>query len=93
MENKLPIFMYLVSGTDPENALMVNLAQVKMVDQITDSSLRLLLDPNIDVTVRGEKSVTEVLGLLGRHCITPDGTPLPEALAKARDNQKPEQRS
>jgi hypothetical protein len=79
--------MYLEAD---EGELLVNLEQVKIVDQITDSTARLMLLPNLTVTVNGHKAVSELVSLLGKYCVVPDGTPLLEALSKAEKSHKPE---
>jgi hypothetical protein len=86
MDRTLPTFMYLTSDG---SELLVNLDQIKIVDQITHSTVRLMFAPNMTVTVHGEKAVIELLGLLAKSCIITDGTPLPEALAKAIDSPPP----
>jgi len=67
-----------------EGELLLNLEQVRTVDRILNESVRLVFSETMTVTVRGEKTVNELLSLLANDCVVTDGTPLPAALAKHR---------
>jgi hypothetical protein len=76
-----PVFMLVATGADETNteSMLLNLDQVRLVDQITRDTARLVFSEEFTVTIHG-KAVGEMMALLASNSITPDGRPLIEAL-------------
>jgi hypothetical protein len=74
-----PLFFFAESSG---GAVLVNLYQIVLVSRIEDQQITLHLSNGDVVTVSGEQTVNDIIGLLEQFSIAPDGTPLREALAK-----------
>lgn len=60
--------------------LLVNLNQIRVIDQIRTDSARLVFSETFPVTIHGEKAVTELLAFVSHNSVLSDGRPLLEAL-------------
>jgi hypothetical protein len=77
--NSMPTFLMIVG---PEGERLINLNQIQLVDEIKESSCRLWLSGNINITLNG-KGADDLLDLFGLHSIMTDGTPYPQLLSVA----------
>ena len=87
MNPNIPTFLYL-HGEAPGEEFLVNLHQVRTIDQITHDTVRLVFDGHFTVTVHGANTVSELLSVLGGNCITPSGISLAAVLSEAHESQE-----
>lgn len=86
-----PSFLLMVTG-DGSGDCLLNLAQLRAVDQITETSIRLVFSATHTITVNGAGTVREVLALIGRDAKITDGRSIPE-LIEAVLSQSPSRAS
>ena len=73
-----PVFLFF---TADEGMSLLNLHQVRLVDQIRDTHCRIFFSEDHIVELHGE-GATQVVALLITNAITSDGTPVPSLIAK-----------
>ena len=91
-DSKFPLFVMLTVTAEPQGApeeLLINLSQVRMVDQITNDTARLVFSEKFTFTLQGEQDVARLLGLLGKYSVATDGRPLAEVFSISGPNTPP----
>jgi hypothetical protein len=86
---KTPTFLLLFTNDGVADSLF-NLDQIRVIDQITETSLRLFFTETHAVTINGAGAVQELLGLIAKNAITADGRTLPEIIAVAQQRSEPQ---
>jgi hypothetical protein len=85
-EKRIPNFLLFNSD---EGSALLNLNQIRTVDQIRDGHCRIFFSETYIVELHGE-GATRLLAVLYAHATGLDGTPVAEALAKMNKGTKSE---
>jgi len=65
------------------SSTILNLDQVRIFDQISESHIRLVFDDKHAIEISGS-AAKEVIRLLAANCVISDGTPFPEFMQGVR---------
>jgi hypothetical protein len=82
-KSRVPNFMLLTSTSPQGGEWLINLDQVRMIDQISHQGIRLVFSEQHMINLTGP-AVKDVMTLVANNCIVVDGTPLPEVMERFR---------
>jgi hypothetical protein len=84
VKDKMPCFM-MVLGDDKQESL-INLNQVRLIQKISDSHVRILFDTTFTLELHGE-SATKFLGFCMAYSVLPDGVTVAEAVLRTQSTE------